>query len=199
MENVRQESHGRLNNVRRSQKTRARKSKKRTVAQNSTGDTDMENKRKNQVAGSGLTRRGFIGAACGTVATLATGCTGVSGRTGYRTSTTSVTRRGAQRLSLERLQQFEALGYGMFISYDIQAFYKGTIHGKVTDEMRHIPPSVYAPDKLDVGQWIAVARDAGMKYAVLTAKRHPGFCLWPSKHTDYSVARSGNTTDVVEQ
>lgn len=159
----------------------------------------MENKRENQVTGCGLSRRSFIGAACGTAATLATGCTGVSGRTGYRTSTSRVTRRGAQRLSLERLQQFEALGYGMFISYDIQAFYKGTIHGKVTDEMRHIPPSVYAPDKLDVGQWIAVARDAGMKYAVLTAKRHPGFCLWPSRHTDYSVAHSGNKTDVVEQ
>jgi alpha-L-fucosidase len=105
--------------------------------------------------------------------------------------------RGAQRLSVERLRQFEALRYGMFISYDIQAFYPGTIHGKVTPEKRCIPPTRYAPDKLDVGQWISVARDAGMKYAVLTAKRHPGFCLWPSKHTDYTVANSGNKTDVV--
>jgi alpha-L-fucosidase len=108
-------------------------------------------------------------------------------------------RRGAQRLSVERLQQFEALGYGMFISYDIQAFYRGTIHGKITEEKRRIPASRYAPDRLDVGQWIAVARDAGMKYAVLTAKRHPGFCLWPSKLTDYTVAHSGNKTDVVEK
>jgi alpha-L-fucosidase len=107
--------------------------------------------------------------------------------------------RGAQRLSLERLKQFEALGYGMFISYDIQAFYRGTIHGTISAEKRRIPASIYAPDKLDVGQWIAVARDAGMKYAVLTAKRHPGFCLWPSKCTDYTVAKSGNKTDVVEK
>lgn len=107
--------------------------------------------------------------------------------------------RGSQHLSLERLKQFEALGYGMFISFDIQAFYRGPIHAKPTDEKRRLPASLYAPDKLDVGQWIAVARDAGMKYAVLTAKRHPGFCLWPSKHTDFTVNNSGNKTDVVEE
>lgn len=37
-----------------------------------------------------------------------------------------------------------------------------------------------------------------MKYAVLTAKHIAGFCLWPSEYSDYSVANSANTTDVVE-
>ncbi|MBZ0257604.1 alpha-L-fucosidase [bacterium] len=59
--------------------------------------------------------------------------------------------------------------------------------------------TVYNPTSLDVDQWIAAARDAGMTYAVLTAKHVAGHCLWPSKHTDYSVATSGNKTDVVEQ
>ncbi len=105
--------------------------------------------------------------------------------------------RGAQRLSLQRLKHYESLGYGMFISYGVQPFIDGCIHSGKTK--RHdVPASAYAPDKLDVGQWISVARDAGMKYAVLTAKRHPGFCLWPSQHTDYTVANSGNKTDVVE-
>jgi len=107
--------------------------------------------------------------------------------------------RGSQRMSLERLRQFEALGYGMFISYDIQAFHRGPVHARPTDEKRRLPANLYAPDKLDVSQWIGVARDAGMKYAVLTAKRHPGFCLWPSKYTDFTVANSGNKTDVVEK
>jgi alpha-L-fucosidase len=57
---------------------------------------------------------------------------------------------------------------------------------------------LYAPDRLDVDQWVSVARDAGMKYAVLTTKHVAGHCLWPSKHTDYHVGTSGNTTDVVE-
>lgn len=104
--------------------------------------------------------------------------------------------QGNQRLSVARLKQFEALQYGMFISFDIQAFLDFDAN---TPDQAKRPPQSYAPDRLDVDQWISVARDAGMKYAVLTTKRHPGFCLWPSRHTDYSVANSGNRTDVVEQ
>jgi alpha-L-fucosidase len=59
--------------------------------------------------------------------------------------------------------------------------------------------SLYNPDKLDVDQWVCVARDAGMKYVVLTAKHDLGFCLWPSKHTGNSVVNSPNHTDVVEK
>jgi alpha-L-fucosidase len=55
----------------------------------------------------------------------------------------------------------------------------------------------YSPDQLDVDSWVRLARDAGMKYAVLTAKHVAGHCLWPSAHTDYTVANSGNKTDVV--
>jgi alpha-L-fucosidase len=45
---------------------------------------------------------------------------------------------------------------------------------------------------------VSVARDAGMKYAVLTTKHVAGFCLWPSEHTDYHVGNSSVKTDVVE-
>jgi alpha-L-fucosidase len=60
------------------------------------------------------------------------------------------------------------------------------------------PSTLYAPDRLDVDQWVSVARDAGMTYAVLTAKHSGGHCLWPSRKTDYHVGTSGNKTDVVE-
>lgn len=101
--------------------------------------------------------------------------------------------KGSQRLSIERLKQWESLGYGMFIHFSMNT-YDG-------DEFSHgdRPASLYNPTKLDVDQWIGVARDAGMKYAVLTAKHVPGFCLWPSKQTDYHVGNSGNRTDVVER
>ena len=52
--------------------------------------------------------------------------------------------------------------------------------------------------QLDVDQWIQIARPAGIKYAVLTAKHAAGFCLWPTKYTDYNVRNSGNKTDVIE-
>ncbi|MBL7139435.1 MAG: alpha-L-fucosidase [Planctomycetes bacterium] len=99
--------------------------------------------------------------------------------------------RGAQRLTLEALRRWESLGYGMFIHFGLNTFV-----GK--DIPRTDPPAAaYAPDRLDVDQWVSVARDAGMKYAVLTAKHTTGHCLWPSDHTDYTVANSPVKTDVV--
>jgi alpha-L-fucosidase len=61
-----------------------------------------------------------------------------------------------------------------------------------------MPSALYAPTDLDVEQWIRTARDAGMKYVVLTAKHTSGHCLWPTKHTDYHVGTGGNKTDVIE-
>lgn len=99
---------------------------------------------------------------------------------------------GRQRLSLTKLQAWENLGYGMFIHFGMSTF-AGT---ELPDGKA--PSTLYAPDKLDVEQWVSVARDAGMKYAVLSAKHVAGHCLWPSKHTQYHVGTSGNKTNVVE-
>jgi alpha-L-fucosidase len=98
---------------------------------------------------------------------------------------------GSQRLSLEKLKAWEALGYGMFIHFGMSTF----VQNELPDGQA--PATTYAPDKLDVDQWVSVARDAGMKYIVLTTKHVAGHCLWPSKHTDYTVANSGDKTDVV--
>lgn len=103
------------------------------------------------------------------------------------------TEAGSQRLSVARLQAWESLGYGMFIHFGM-----GTFVGSDYADGK-APASVYAPDRLDVGQWVSVARDAGMKYMVLTAKHVAGHCLWPSKCTDYTVANSANKTNVVEE
>jgi alpha-L-fucosidase len=51
-------------------------------------------------------------------------------------------------------------------------------------------PSIFAPARLDTSQWARVARQAGFKAMILTAKHHDGFCLWPTKTTTHSVASS---------
>lgn len=99
--------------------------------------------------------------------------------------------RGAQRLTLEQLRAWEALGYGMFIHFGMST-YDGEELSKGDK-----PSTFYNPTKLDVGQWISVARDAGMKYAVLTTKHVAGHALWPTKLNDYHVGTSSNRTDVV--
>ncbi len=51
-------------------------------------------------------------------------------------------------------------------------------------------PQRFNPTELDTRQWVRVARDAGFKYMILTAKHHDGFCLWPSQYTEHSVKNS---------
>jgi len=46
---------------------------------------------------------------------------------------------------------------------------------------------LFNPEKLDCRQWARICKQAGMKGIIITAKHHCGFCLWPSKYTEYSV------------
>src|SRR6476620_4034302 len=52
------------------------------------------------------------------------------------------------------------------------------------------PESAFNPTELDARQWARVARDAGMKGLIITAKHHDGFALWPSRYTTHSVKHS---------
>lgn len=104
----------------------------------------------------------------------------------------SAQKIGVQRLPVSQLEHWQELGYGMFIHFGMSTF-SGDELGSGKD-----PCSLYNPTELDVDQWVKVARDAGMKYIVLTAKHVSGHCLWPSKYTDYHVGNSGNKTDVME-
>ncbi len=74
---------------------------------------------------------------------------------------------------------------GVIIHLDVQVFEPGyafrTQWGYTPD------PSVFTPAGLDTDQWIATAKAAGAKYAVLVAKHCSGFSLWPTEAHDYSV------------
>ena len=60
-------------------------------------------------------------------------------------------------------------------------------------------PMIFDPAALDTDQWIKAIADAGMTGAIITAKHHDGFCLWPSEYTDFSVKNSPYRGDIVKE
>lgn len=51
-------------------------------------------------------------------------------------------------------------------------------------------PSLFQPSAFNPRQWARVFKEAGFRMIILTAKHHDGFCLWPTRTTDYSVKSS---------
>jgi alpha-L-fucosidase len=56
----------------------------------------------------------------------------------------------------------------------------------------------FDPDLYDPREWAAAAKAAGMKYVVLTAKHHEGFCLWDSQVTDYKAPNTPYGKDLLQ-
>ena len=84
----------------------------------------------------------------------------------------------------ERQLAWHEMEYYMFVHFTVNTFTdKEWGYG---DEKE----SVFIPSALDCRQWARVAKDAGMKGIIITAKHHDGFCLWPSAFTEHSVKNS---------
>ncbi|MFW5761526.1 MAG: alpha-L-fucosidase [Cyclobacteriaceae bacterium] len=90
-------------------------------------------------------------------------------------------------------QAWMDMKFGMFVHFGINTYYDKEWSDGDLD------PVKFNPTQLDTDQWCRTAKDAGMKYIVLVTKHHDGFCLWPSKYTDYSVKSTPYKGNVVAE
>jgi len=102
-----------------------------------------------------------------------------------------------------RLQWWQEARYGMFIHWGPVSL-KGTEIGwsrgnEVPIEEYDQLYKSFNPTEFSAEEWVQIAKDAGMKYMVLTAKHHDGFCLWDTKTTDYNIMNTPFGRDVVKE
>ena len=103
----------------------------------------------------------------------------------------------------ERMRWFTQDRFGMFIHwglYSIPARGAWTkTNEKLNDEQYDVYFPEFNPDLYDPHQWAQMARKAGMKYVVMTAKHHEGFCMWDTKYTDYKVTNTPAGRDLLRE
>ena len=140
-------------------------------------------------------------------ASLFTACTAA----GKPAASNEVVRYGGVNLVNEtpaefdaRMEWFRDAKFGMFIHWGLYSVAAGEWNGKpvrgigewilsnarITVEDYTPLQRQFNPVKFDARRWVEVAKNAGVKYIVITSKHHDGFCLWNSAHTDWDIGGS---------
>jgi len=100
-----------------------------------------------------------------------------------------------------RMRWWREARFGMFIHWGLYAVPAGEYNGKRSDrigewimEWANIPRADYEkftaqfnPVKFDAKEWVRIAKDAGMKYIVITSKHHDGFAMFDSRISSYDI------------
>src|SRR5271168_4427488 len=100
-----------------------------------------------------------------------------------------------------RMKWWREARFGMFIHWGLYAVPAGEYKGKRTEWIGEwimnslkIPVADYAhfatefnPTKFNANEWVSIAKNAGMKYIVITSKHHDGFAMFGSKASDYNI------------
>jgi alpha-L-fucosidase len=104
---------------------------------------------------------------------------------------------------MQRTQWWRNDRFGMFIHFGAYAVAaRGEwvkSNEQLTTEQYQQYVDAFNPADFDAREWARIARAAGMKYAVLTAKHHDGFCMFNSKLTDYKLGPQFKGRDLVRE
>ena len=103
----------------------------------------------------------------------------------------------------ERIRWWQEARFGMFVHWGLYA--QLGRHEWVMNRER-IPVAEYekladtwAPKERPAREWARLAKQAGMRYMVMTTKHHEGFCLWDTEQTDYNSVKRGPGRDLVRE
>lgn len=128
---------------------------------------------------------------------------------GQQTKTNFLSETKAQKE--QRMRWWEDARFGLFIHWGLYSVpageWKGeTNHAEWIRTTAHIPISEYEkfvqqfnPVKFNAGEWVQLAKAAGMKYIVITSKHHDGFCMFDSKQTDFDIMSTPFHRDVMKE
>ncbi|HOQ61026.1 MAG TPA: alpha-L-fucosidase [Vicinamibacterales bacterium] len=101
-----------------------------------------------------------------------------------------------------RLQWWTDARFGMFIHWGLYALPARhewvKKYERISDADYQKYFDQFDPDLYDPREWARQAKQAGMKYAVITSKHHEGFCLFDSKYTDYKATRTPAKRDLIK-
>ncbi len=109
----------------------------------------------------------------------------------------------AKKTTGKRTDWFVDARFGMFIHWGLYAVPARhewiRNHEYITNEDYQKYFDVFDPDLFDAKEWARAAKNAGMKYLVITTKHHEGFCLWDSKFTDYKATNIPAGRDLLRE
>jgi len=101
------------------------------------------------------------------------------------------------------LRQWQDMKFGLFIHWGPVTL-RGTEIGwsrgnQVPIEEYDQLYSEFNPVLFDAEEWVRAAKNAGMKYLIITSKHHDGFCIWNSEYTDYDIMSSPFKRDILKE
>ncbi len=103
-------------------------------------------------------------------------------------------------------QWFMDMGFGMFIHWSMDsqvgAVISHSMAGASEDYLQRFIyelPKTFNPGKFYPDDWAILAKLAGMKYVVFTAKHHSGFCMWDTKTTEFNIMNTPFKRDILKE
>jgi alpha-L-fucosidase len=131
----------------------------------------------------------------------ASAAAGAPGKPGSAPAAAAELRRGNSSAPEARMSWWREAKFGMFIHWGLYSALAGSYNGKEIDnngewimDRALIPVAAYAayakgfnPVKFDAAEWVRIAKRAGMKYIVITAKHHDGFAMYPSQVSAFNL------------